>query len=140
MSWGALPHHSGRHELRRARPQRLQRSRIALFAGAAALAVLSGAAGAVTAVELHPVLDSPKQASTLNQPPDDPPAATIEQAAAKAAPSVVKLETAAGPQAVEGSGVVLSTDGLILTNNHVISPAGPGGAGPAAATVATFAD
>jgi putative serine protease PepD len=140
MSWGALPHHSGRHELRRARPQRLPRSRIALFAGAAALAVLSGAAGAVSAVELHPVLDPSNEAPALNQAPADPSAATIEQAAAKAAPSVVKLETAAGPQAVEGSGVVLSADGLILTNNHVVSTAGSRGAAPASATLATFAD
>ncbi len=140
MSWGARPQHSGRHELRRARPQRLPRSRIAVLAGAAALAVLSGAAGAVSAVELHPVVDPPKEASALNPPPADPPAATIEQAAAKAAPSVVKLETAVGAQALEGSGVVLSADGLILTNNHVVSMAGSGGAAPAADTVATFAD
>jgi S1-C subfamily serine protease len=101
--------------------------------GAAALALLSGAAGALGAVELRPA------ATTVHAPTSPPaitqPAANIEQAAARAIPSVVKLETAAATQSEEGSGVVLSADGLILTNNHVVSMAGP-----EARTAATLAD
>ena len=52
---------------------------------------------------------------------------SVEQVAAKVVPSVVMLETDMGRQSEEGSGVILSADGLILTNNHVVAAAaGPG--------------
>lgn len=125
-------HGRGRHELPGHRHD-LLRSRMGIMLGAAALALLSGAAGALGVVLLRPV------AATVNGSTSPPavtqPAVNIEQAAARAIPSVVKLETAAATQSEEGSGVVLSADGLILTNNHVVSMAGP-----AAHTVATLAD
>ena len=70
------------------------------------------------------------------------PAGSVEQVAAKVVPSVVKLEVDLGRQSEEGSGIILSSDGLILTNNHVVAaaartaPGGPGGA----QTKVTFAD
>ena len=51
------------------------------------------------------------------------PAGSVEQVAAKVVPSVVKLEVDLGGPSEEGSGIVLSSDGLILTNNHVVSAA-----------------
>ena len=51
------------------------------------------------------------------------PAGSVEQVAAKVVPSVVKLETDMGRQSEEGSGIILSSDGLILTNNHVVAAA-----------------
>ena len=63
------------------------------------------------------------------------PAGSVEQVAAKVVPSVVKLETDMGRASEEGSGIILSPDGLILTNNHVVSAAKDG-----AQTTVTFAD
>ncbi|MEB3984172.1 trypsin-like peptidase domain-containing protein [Mycobacterium sp. 663a-19] len=112
------------------------RSRLGVIAGAAALALFSGAVGAVGVVALHSTAPAPRAPTA----PAPPAPTTLEQGVAKAIPSVVKLETAIGPETQEGSGVVLDTDGFILTNNHVVATPGPGQAGPPVKATATFAD
>ena len=60
----------------------------------------------------------------------DSPAAdgSVEDVAQSVLPSVVKINVA-GPQgAGSGSGIIISTDGEILTNNHVVEVAGDDGA------------
>lgn len=55
------------------------------------------------------------------------PVGSVEAVAAKLLPSVVQLQVTGGPSAGEGSGIILSPDGDILTNNHVVEGAARGG-------------
>ncbi|MBY0291194.1 MAG: trypsin-like peptidase domain-containing protein [Mycobacteriaceae bacterium] len=133
-------------------PQKRSRAG-ALTAGALAVAIVSAGIGGGVAVLAQP--DRPAATSSANGaapgvPVASLPAGSVEQVAAKVVPSVVKLEVDLGRQSEEGSGIILSSDGLILTNNHVVTaaqggPDGPGGPGApgragAAQTKVTFAD
>jgi putative serine protease PepD len=56
------------------------------------------------------------------------PTGSVEAAAAKVLPSVVVItERGTDGSGGEGSGIILSSDGLILTNNHVVSESVNGG-------------
>jgi putative serine protease PepD len=105
-----------------------------LVAGAAAIAILSAGVGGGVALLVHPGngggIAFGSSGATATVPAASVPNGSVEQVAAKVVPSVVKLEVNEGRQSEEGSGVILSTDGLILTNNHVVAAAqntGPGG-------------
>jgi putative serine protease PepD len=52
---------------------------------------------------------------------------TVEQVANAVLPSVVKVNVSGSQEAGSGSGIVLSKDGEILTNNHVAAVAGKNG-------------
>jgi hypothetical protein len=49
---------------------------------------------------------------------------SIAKVAARVAPAVVSLEVQAGSVGAVGSGVVISKDGYVITNNHVVSVGG----------------
>ncbi|MBW4716344.1 S1C family serine protease [Saccharothrix obliqua] len=79
---------------------------------AVAAAVCGGVAGGVVGASRAPVAASPIAAS--------PAGLDVSAVAARVLPSVVQVDVGSGL----GSGVVLSADGLVLTNNHVVSGAG----------------
>ena len=108
----------------------------ALTVGALAIAVVSAGIGGGVALMAKP--DTVAGGTQITAAPSVPaaslPAGSVEQVASKVVPSVVKLETDLGRASEEGSGIILSSDGLILTNNHVVA-GGKGGD-----TTVTFAD
>ena len=55
------------------------------------------------------------------------PTGPVEAVAERVLPSVVQLQVEGRRPAGEGSGMVLSADGLLLTNNHVVEAAADGG-------------
>ncbi len=60
--------------------------------------------------------------------PDRPAAqGSVEQVAQQVLPSVVKIDVAGPQESGSGSGIILSSDGQILTNNHVVAIAGGSG-------------
>ncbi|MBJ7337866.1 trypsin-like peptidase domain-containing protein [Mycolicibacterium sp.] len=115
-----------------------------LTVGALAIAVVSAGIGGGVATLVQPgrpSLTSSVNGAAPSEPAANLPAGSVEQVAAKVVPSVVKLETDMGRQSEEGSGIILSTDGLILTNNHVVAAANGGpGAPTGVQTKVTFAN
>ncbi|MGN9839920.1 S1C family serine protease [Nonomuraea sp. H19] len=91
----------------------------------AAMAVGGGVVGAaaVTAFQPEQIVSSSNTSTPGPVFKSASDQLTVAEVAAKVQPSVVMIQGQTG----EGSGVVLSEDGLILTNNHVVVGAGQGG-------------
>lgn len=95
-----------------------------LVAGFAAGAILGGVAGggigAVVASQLNASDASSytRDALTISNPDE---ATVVSAIAAKATPSVVTLQVTTPNAAGTGSGVIIDSDGYILTNNHVVT-------------------
>jgi S1-C subfamily serine protease len=93
------------------------------------VAVLAAGAGAAGAVALHETTVQPPDSSSAGQiPPAAAPAGTgkttlnVQAVANAVEPGVVDVVAPAAYSGLvsEGTGMVLSPDGLVLTNNHVI--------------------
>ncbi|MGH3858084.1 S1C family serine protease [Actinokineospora sp.] len=98
---------------------RVKRGAVALVAasvlGAGALGGVAGALiGSDQPTALHPTV---AQNASVNTPTD------ITDTVAKVMPSVVQVGTRTANAQGVGSGVILSADGRILTNNHVVAGA-----------------
>jgi putative serine protease PepD len=90
----------------------------------------SATGGALLALGLDD--DSPTTTSSLATSPaggssDNAPDEPLSQVAATVLPSVVSISFESNAGAGQGSGVVISSDGQILTNNHVVAEAADGG-------------
>ena len=108
-------------------PPRRRRS----IAGVVALVVLAAGAGVGGAVAYDAVRgdDGTNVVSSLDSNSDtgSAPAGEIEKVAQKLLPSVTQINVAGGGQAGSGTGIIISSDGQILTNNHVVESAADGG-------------
>ncbi|GIF10692.1 S1C family serine protease [Actinoplanes teichomyceticus] len=102
-------------------PSRPGRSRKIVMAGAAAvlIALLSGGVGAATALALHDDAAPTTVKAGNSSVTRVVDRSSLAQIAAAVQDSVVSITTGPG----EGSGVVLTADGYIVTNNHVVASA-----------------
>ena len=126
-AWGAAPPPAGPSGTGSAGGGRPRwRRRVAAGVAALALVLSSGLAGAYATTRLE---DQPAAiATTAVTAAATTRAATgsLAAVAAKVTPSVVAVTVRSAGQEAEGSGVVLTADGAILTNNHVVAAIGSG--------------
>lgn len=118
-------------------PERPRRSgRAAFAASVVAAALLVGAGAGVGGAALWTeVRDEPASspggsttvANVVDQGDTPAPTGSVEEVAAKVLPSVVKINVAGQAGSGSGSGIILTADGRILTNHHVIEVAEGGG-------------
>jgi putative serine protease PepD len=114
-------------------PSKPKRGLAALVVAAVAAGLIGGGAGAAAtyafAPRQEPANTSLQQPAPQNQPSGNVPAAgSVQQVAAKVLPSVVSIQMrSAQGQTGGGSGIILSADGRILTNNHVAEVGANGG-------------
>ena len=108
--------------------QRRTRTRKLLVASAVALALLSGGVGGVVGARLE--RDGVGGDVVLPQAGEEDGGrapGSVAGIAARALPSVVTLHVSGDEESGTGTGIVLDTRGHILTNNHVVQPAGGDG-------------
>ena len=110
----------------------LWRRRVAAIGVALAIALGSGTAGAAAALMFT---DSPRPSSPVVAGSDST-SGQLAKVADAVSPSVVSVAVQSARGKSQGSGVILRSNGTILTNNHVVAPA----AGGAGAIAVTFAD
>ncbi|MFI1562461.1 trypsin-like peptidase domain-containing protein [Streptomyces sp. NPDC020490] len=119
--WAAAPlQHTGAPRPRRARK--------GLVAGAVALALVSGGVGGALGsyLERHGGVGDVELPQAGKEPTGRAPD-SVAGIAARALPSVVTLHVTGQEESGTGTGFVLDAQGHILTNNHVVEPAGSGG-------------
>lgn len=121
------------------------KSRAPLIVGLVAACAVAGVIGGLVGANINDNDNSSSSSSrgsnvvlggdVDSSQPAAAPAGSVQAVASKVLPSVVSIDVRSASAAGEGSGVVLSPDGVILTNNHVVS-----GAGSNAQIVVSFSD
>ncbi|MGW0815385.1 trypsin-like peptidase domain-containing protein [Streptomyces viridiviolaceus] len=110
------------------RDQRRRRAKKVLVGGALLIALVSGGVGGAVGAYLERnggvgTVELPQAGSeSADRAPD-----SVAGIAARALPSVVTLHVSGSDASGTGTGFVLDGQGHILTNNHVVEPAGSGG-------------
>ncbi|MGC9499904.1 trypsin-like peptidase domain-containing protein [Streptomyces sp. WG7] len=110
------------------REQRRRRTRTMIVGGALLIALVSGGVGGALGTYLERnggvgTVELPQaEKETVERAPD-----SVAGIADRALPSVVTLHVSGSGAAGTGTGFVLDDRGHILTNNHVVEPAGSGG-------------
>ena len=117
----------------------------ALVGGALVIGLVAGGIGGVVGAKVSDDDSTSSSSAPLGGDPNTnsqnvaaAPAGSVQEVAAKTLPSVVSIDVVSGTEAGEGSGVILSDDGYIMTNNHVV--AGSSGSGRPSAIQVNFQD
>ena len=90
------------------------------------IALLIGAVGGLVgkwAGDASSSLLDPGASIATTEPAKERPPGSVADIAKRVVPAVVSIEIKLGDQGGTGSGVVIDSDGHILTNNHVVAPA-----------------
>lgn len=118
-----------------AQPNPPEKKKVGLGTALAMFLVGAVAAGSITGIALG--TKDKNDTSTVNQVLQNEPVAnstgeepaegSVEATAAKVLPAVVSIEALGLTSAAEGSGSIISPDGYVLTNHHVVAGAERGG-------------
>lgn len=116
-------------------PARTKRRPGRFLAGALAIILLAGGAGYGGALLQDKLQDdgddNGSTVSSLDTGNDatktNVPAGAVQQVAKKVLPSVVQINVKGDEESGSGTGIIISSDGEILTNNHVTAVAGDDG-------------
>ncbi len=127
----AIPHtrRPCRYPSHRARPVSARQQRMAragrLILRALAIALFTAEIGAAVALLVRaPAISSQKFVPGYPAPAaaaNFPALSSVESVAAKVLSSVVMLQTNTRGESEQGSGIILTPDGLIMTSNHVVA-------------------
>ncbi|MFF3640130.1 trypsin-like peptidase domain-containing protein [Streptomyces sp. NPDC002564] len=107
--------------------KRRGRARKALFVGVALVALVSGLVGGATGAYLERNGTGDIELRQADTESKDRPRGSVAGIASAALPGVVTLHVSGDSAQGTGTGFVLDGKGHILTNNHVVEPAGTGG-------------